>query len=142
MSKENQSNLRVGCIGAAAIIIAAIIGLGIPFAQKLADRIVPPLTPTSNLVSPTQEITVGQRNIDCIHPQVLAQQKYWVDKGATGDKYGGWYVELSKPDQLPIMWEALGETHIYQTDTDRTLSPGRWAIYTPFDCRDQFGFSH
>jgi hypothetical protein len=36
----------VGCYGAAAVIIAAIIGLGAPFAERLADRYFPTITPT------------------------------------------------------------------------------------------------
>jgi hypothetical protein len=37
----------------------------------------------------------------CVHPQKLAEQKGWIDKGWTSDIYGGLYVELSKPDLLP-----------------------------------------
>jgi len=39
----------VAIIGAAGVIIAAIIGLGMPFAERLADRYYPPFTPTVNL---------------------------------------------------------------------------------------------
>lgn len=37
----------VAIIGAVGVIIAAIIGLGMPFAERIADRYYPPLTPTS-----------------------------------------------------------------------------------------------
>jgi hypothetical protein len=42
----------VGCLSAAAIIIAAIIGLGAPFAERLADVYFPSPTPSINLVGP------------------------------------------------------------------------------------------
>lgn len=59
MNKESQSNIRVGCIGAAAIIVAAIIGWGVPFAKNIADRLLPPFTPTLSFNPPMQIATVG-----------------------------------------------------------------------------------
>jgi len=56
MDKENESKLRVGCIGAAAIIVAAILGWGMPFAYNIANRILPPFTPAPN-IEPTNQIS-------------------------------------------------------------------------------------
>jgi hypothetical protein len=54
----------VAIIGAVGVIIAAIIGLGLPFAERLADRYLPPFTPTVNLaqatVIPTNNSTEDQ----------------------------------------------------------------------------------
>jgi hypothetical protein len=130
-NREHLMKLKIEIILSVIAVIIALLTL--LFGNNIYERFFSHSMPS---------ISVATSNVECIHPQILAQQKGWTDDGATGDKYGGWYVELNKPDQLPVMWEALGERHIYQTDTDRTLSPGRWAIYTPFDCRDQFGFSH
>lgn len=46
----------VGCLGAAGVIIAAIIGLGAPFAERMADIYFPTLTPAGNVIAPTQVI--------------------------------------------------------------------------------------
>ena len=61
---RERSNMTwgVGCLSAAAVIIAAIIGLGVPFAERLADVYFPTMTPnpinppsfTSIPNSPTQ----------------------------------------------------------------------------------------
>jgi len=48
----------VGCLSAAAVIIAAIIGLGAPFAERLADVYFPSPTPVINSIPPTQ-ITIA-----------------------------------------------------------------------------------
>ncbi len=58
MVQEHSSKAWVGCVSAAAIIIAAIIGLGVPIAERLADRYFPPLTPTTNSIAPTQVTVV------------------------------------------------------------------------------------
>ncbi len=142
-TNESSSNKTWLIIGGAIIVVVLLL-LG----WKITDvslfgiiKLEPPSSQNQNPPSAPNP-SVGQTTVECIHPQVLAQQKGWTDKGATGDIYGGWYVELINSDQLPNMWEALGQKHIYQTDSDRSLTPGRWAIYTPFACRDQFGFSH
>lgn len=44
----------VGCLGAAAVIIAAIIGLGVPFAERLADIYFPTFTPIPNSSPPVE----------------------------------------------------------------------------------------
>lgn len=59
MDKENQSKAWVGCISAAAIIIAAIIGLGMPFAENMAARYLPPFTPTAAVPIPPTEIMIA-----------------------------------------------------------------------------------
>jgi hypothetical protein len=57
--KSRNTKIMVGCMGATAIIIAAIIGLGQPFAQRIADRYFPqPLStsidnPTTGIIYPT-----------------------------------------------------------------------------------------
>jgi hypothetical protein len=51
---KNNNKWSIACIGAAAIIIAAILSWGVPFAKNIADRIFPPLTPTTNSIAPTQ----------------------------------------------------------------------------------------
>ncbi len=50
MIQEPPSRAWIGCLSAAAVIIAAIIGLGAPFAENLAARYIPPLTPTPDLI--------------------------------------------------------------------------------------------
>lgn len=63
MDKENQSKAWIGCVSAAAIIIAAIIGLGMPFAENMAARLLPPYTPTAISVAPTE-----------VSPTIIPQQ--------------------------------------------------------------------
>jgi len=54
MSEENSSKTwRIGCLSATAVIIASIIGLGMPFAERFADRYFPP--PTEIIVYPTSQ---------------------------------------------------------------------------------------
>lgn len=61
MNKEPSSKVWIGCLSAAAIVIAAIIGLGMPFAQNMAARILPPFTPTAISVTATQ-ITMAEES--------------------------------------------------------------------------------
>ena len=49
---QEKSDKSWGCVSAAAVIIAAIIGLGVPFAERIAERILPPLTSTAAIVAP------------------------------------------------------------------------------------------
>lgn len=58
--RSNPSNitLTVGCFSAVAIIIAAIIGLGAPFAERAADFYFPTLTP----VQPVAPATATQQS--------------------------------------------------------------------------------
>ena len=53
MIQEPPSKAWIGCVSAAAVIIAAIIGLGMPFAERLADRYFPPPTSTSSSITPS-----------------------------------------------------------------------------------------
>ncbi len=57
----------VGCLSAAAVIIAAIIGLGAPFAARLADVYFPSPTPFINSIPPTQVV------IATLPPQQVSQ---------------------------------------------------------------------
>ena len=54
--ESSKKTLVVAWVSAAAMIIAAIIGLGIPFAERLADVYFPSPTPSVNLVAPTTGI--------------------------------------------------------------------------------------
>src|SRR3990172_1747035 len=60
MQQESQSKtwivLIVAIISGTAVICAAIIGLGAPFAERMADRYLPPSTPTTTYpLAPTTE---------------------------------------------------------------------------------------
>lgn len=45
MTEENSSKTwKIGCLSATAVIVAAIIGLGVPFAERIADVYFPPPT--------------------------------------------------------------------------------------------------
>lgn len=46
--KQSNTTLLVGCAAAVAVIIAAIIGLGSPFAERAADLYFPTFTPIPN----------------------------------------------------------------------------------------------
>jgi hypothetical protein len=63
-NRERPSNSSitwiVGCFSAVAIIIAAIIGLGAPFAERIADRYFPTLTPVSISYPPTEVVSQNQ----------------------------------------------------------------------------------
>lgn len=54
MAKQPQSNSWVGILGALAIIIAALIGLGLPFAERIADRYIPSNTPIGSTINNTE----------------------------------------------------------------------------------------
>lgn len=61
----------VAIIGAAGVIIAAIISLGMPFAERIADRYYPPFTPTANPSAPTPTSipqTIVQPTVVSNHP--------------------------------------------------------------------------
>jgi len=49
MIQEPQSKAWIVWVSFAGVIIAAIIGLGMPFAENLAARYLPPLTPTPEI---------------------------------------------------------------------------------------------
>lgn len=54
MKEEPSSKVWiVGCLGAAGVIIAAIIGLGAPFAERIADYYFPTYTPEIFQITPT-----------------------------------------------------------------------------------------
>ncbi len=55
MNQESQNKTWISCAAIAAVIIAAIIGLGMPFAERLADVYFPLLTPAPNF-SPSTEV--------------------------------------------------------------------------------------
>lgn len=57
MIQEPQSKAWIGCLSAAAVIIAAIIGLGVPFAERAADIYFPKPTASPIVVIATD---VGQ----------------------------------------------------------------------------------
>jgi hypothetical protein len=69
MKNQETSNKTwiIGCLSAAAVIIAAIIGLGVPFAERLADVYFPSPTPALNPIPPTQVV------IATIPPQPVIQ---------------------------------------------------------------------
>ena len=54
----------VTIISAAGVICAAIIGLGAPFAERIADRYYPPLTPATNSdsIPPTNVVSQNQES--------------------------------------------------------------------------------
>lgn len=58
MNQEPPSKTWIAILGATAIIIAAIIGLGVPFAENLANRYLPPFTPTTLFIPPSPQIVV------------------------------------------------------------------------------------
>ncbi len=59
MKPEHPNKVLVAAIiSGTAVIIAAIIGLGAPFAQNLAARYLPPFTPTSISNSPSPQVVV------------------------------------------------------------------------------------
>lgn len=117
MSQNDSSSSRVKAATIAAIITgifvvtAACVSGGVLLVNTLFEKevIIIPQSPTPTTL---REHRPEQPTVECIHPQELARQKGWTDKGRTTDKWGGWYVELSQPDELPAMWEALGERHI------------------------------
>lgn len=76
----------------------------------------------------------------CIRPEGLAQQKGWTVIKMEDAKYGGLRVKLEKADSLPDEWEGIGPRRIGVNDTDRSMAPGEWVIYTPFRCRGELGF--
>lgn len=51
MIQEPPSRAWIAWVSFAGVIIAAIIGLGMPFAENLAARYLPPLTPTPFLIA-------------------------------------------------------------------------------------------
>lgn len=86
----------------------------------------------------------------CLHPQSLAEKKGWQDLGWGDEKFGGLNVLLTQEDQLPPLWEAIQATpdtqiipdkRITSDATDRGMPIGVWTIYTPLNCRSQFGFA-
>ncbi|RJQ38147.1 hypothetical protein C4559_02140 [Candidatus Microgenomates bacterium] len=79
----------------------------------------------------------------CIRPDQLATQMGWQNQGIDDAKFGGFHVKLSSPDTLPAKWEAIGEgkQHIFENDSNRSMRPGIWTVYAPFECREQLGFS-
>lgn len=56
MVQEPPSRAWIGCLGAAAVIIAAIIGLGVPFAEKMSDVYFPVPTTSPVVVYVTQVV--------------------------------------------------------------------------------------
>src|SRR5688500_8105988 len=65
MNQEPQNKTWISCAAIAAVIVAAIIGLGMPFAERLADIYFPPPTVVPNnpptftpvpIIPPTQGI--------------------------------------------------------------------------------------
>ena len=76
MNQESPNKpLIAAIIGAVAIIIAAIIGLGAPFAQNLAARFDPPNTPTVGVTPSSPQIIVVTATIypQVIHPSTATQ---------------------------------------------------------------------
>lgn len=90
MIQEPESKAWIGCLSAAAVIIAAIIGLGVPFAERAADIYFPKPTP-STIVAPaqlTQEPLVAIQpssppttKLSATEPPVVAQS---VDRAPEG----------------------------------------------------------
>lgn len=117
--------------GVIGTIVGAVAGAGIILVIMSAGNL------TSNSSSSQPNPTT---NTDCIHPETLAQQNGWMGIELV-DEYGGYRVQLNQLDQLPEFWEANGARKIHQLDSDRQMSAGVWIIYTPYDCRQQFGFA-
>lgn len=140
MSGDNKQPPWVVILVAVIGALGAMAVCGVPIVSRLVDIYLPAVTPT-----PPTGINGGGTGIvssvECPHPQELARQKGWRDKGWASDPYGGLNVELNKADTLPQKWEALGARRIVESDPDRSMSAGVWTIYTPFACRDKFGFS-
>ncbi len=129
----------VGVIGAALIagIVAIIIAL-----PSLAPFFSQSRPPIETIASPiVQSTPITQPSIECISPKDLAIQKGWTDMGWADEKYCGLRVNLSNSDELPLSWEAIGASRIYQGDKDRNMSSGVWSIYPPFSCRVILGCS-
>jgi|GEM_PF-5495205 hypothetical protein len=66
-----NKTFAVAIIGAAAIIIAAIIGLGAPFAERLADIYFPKPTSNDVPVQPTQVSQTTQNQVPQISSSLL-----------------------------------------------------------------------
>lgn len=69
MQQESQSKtwivLIVAIISGTAVICAAIIGLGAPFAERMADRFMPPSTPTT-----TYPLATATETLATVNPRV------------------------------------------------------------------------
>lgn len=73
-SNNSTNAWIVGCLGAAGVIVAAIIALGTPFAQRFADIYFPPPTFISNSNLPTEIVNEYQTpNSSSISPTVTQQ---------------------------------------------------------------------
>lgn len=110
--------------------------------SQAAPAPTPTIPPTIKGTAPAPTATMAAAT-NCIKPDVLANQKGWQGKYAPNDPYGAFVVSLNTEQTLPPSWEAIGagNKHIYNTDTNRAMSPGTWSIYTPFDCREALGYS-
>lgn len=60
----------VAIIGAAGVIIAAIISLGMPFAERIADRYYPTFTPIANINVPVESATQAVQQQNSVPPSV------------------------------------------------------------------------
>ena len=79
MLQESQSKtwivVIVAIISGTAVICAAIIGLGAPFAERMADRYMPPSTPTTAYpVAPTTETLAAGIPQTVIPPTAITNQ--------------------------------------------------------------------
>jgi hypothetical protein len=94
---SNNTHFKIGCISAVAIIIAAIIGLGVPITQRLVD-IYLPLPPTSIAVVETNASTpailattipqIQAINTTALSRCELIKQNFPQSLGAISEKFG------------------------------------------------------
>jgi hypothetical protein len=121
---SNNTPFKVGCLTAAAVIIAAIIGLGLPFAQRLADRYLPPFTPTPIIISSTQAYQQPEATQAASNPVIppFAQSTPLPIQPAmapTNNVQCSHFQVSSTPTMIPVgMWVVT-----------RTCSPARSACF-------------
>jgi len=111
-----------------------------PAAAATADITVSPVaTPVATAAAP---MPTDANTLTCVNPTALATQMKWNNKGWADQTYGGLRVELTKPGELPALWEAQSSGREVKQDTaNREMVPGVWTIYPPYDCREELGFS-
>lgn len=58
------------------------------------------------------------------------------------DEYGGIVVQLNSTLTLPKGWEAVGDSgKITAESNQRSMTPGVWTVYPPYEWRKTLGFS-
>lgn len=86
-SSSVSSPWIVGCLGAAGVIVAAIIALGAPMAERAADYYFPTLTPIPNIPPTSTSISFEhptQTTIITVYPQATVQQPLGICQEAGG----------------------------------------------------------